>query len=183
MAASQVNRIRQLLNEGKPTVATRMESTWPTMIEAAASTGYFDYLEFVAEYAPFNQGDLENMCRAAELHDTAMTIKVDFQNRAYVMQKAFASGFQGVLLTDHKTAAEIEESLYFMRADAPGENGRFGYPNRRWVGYAPYITQPEQVKRCQELVVMVMIEKKEALDRSEERRVGKECRSRWSPYH
>ena len=24
---------------------------------------------------------------------------------------------------------------------------------------------------------------KETLDRSEERRVGKECRSRWSPYH
>src|SRR2546422_11647940 len=24
---------------------------------------------------------------------------------------------------------------------------------------------------------------REALDRSEERRVGKECRSRWSPYH
>ena len=24
---------------------------------------------------------------------------------------------------------------------------------------------------------------KEILDRSEERRVGKECRSRWSPYH
>ena len=24
---------------------------------------------------------------------------------------------------------------------------------------------------------------KQALDRSEERRVGKECRSRWSPYH
>ena len=23
----------------------------------------------------------------------------------------------------------------------------------------------------------------DALDRSEERRVGKECRSRWSPYH
>src|ERR1039457_982148 len=26
-------------------------------------------------------------------------------------------------------------------------------------------------------------EAKETLDRSEERRVGKECRSRWSPYH
>ena len=24
---------------------------------------------------------------------------------------------------------------------------------------------------------------KDVLDRSEERRVGKECRSRWSPYH
>ena len=27
------------------------------------------------------------------------------------------------------------------------------------------------------------VEVKETLDRSEERRVGKECRSRWSPYH
>ena len=27
------------------------------------------------------------------------------------------------------------------------------------------------------------IEEVEKLDRSEERRVGKECRSRWSPYH
>ena len=26
-------------------------------------------------------------------------------------------------------------------------------------------------------------EAKKILDRSEERRVGKECRSRWSPYH
>ena len=25
--------------------------------------------------------------------------------------------------------------------------------------------------------------RKEYMDRSEERRVGKECRSRWSPYH
>src|ERR1035438_1506974 len=28
-----------------------------------------------------------------------------------------------------------------------------------------------------------MLTKYSALDRSEERRVGKECRSRWSPYH
>src|SRR5258708_33531106 len=28
-----------------------------------------------------------------------------------------------------------------------------------------------------------MLESREVLDRSEERRVGKECRSRWSPYH
>ena len=29
----------------------------------------------------------------------------------------------------------------------------------------------------------VTVEKKEGKLRSEERRVGKECRSRWSPYH
>ena len=31
--------------------------------------------------------------------------------------------------------------------------------------------------------IMVMIHGRFALTRSEERRVGKECRSRWSPYH
>ena len=29
----------------------------------------------------------------------------------------------------------------------------------------------------------LMSELKRSIDRSEERRVGKECRSRWSPYH
>src|SRR6185295_18975901 len=29
----------------------------------------------------------------------------------------------------------------------------------------------------------VALELRQALERSEERRVGKECRSRWSPYH
>ena len=30
---------------------------------------------------------------------------------------------------------------------------------------------------------LVQIEKERIVPRSEERRVGKECRSRWSPYH
>ena len=30
---------------------------------------------------------------------------------------------------------------------------------------------------------IVRLLKKDSLQRSEERRVGKECRSRWSPYH
>ena len=32
-------------------------------------------------------------------------------------------------------------------------------------------------------VIDVMMEHQITFDRSEERRVGKECRSRWSPYH
>ena len=31
--------------------------------------------------------------------------------------------------------------------------------------------------------VIMGVDKKRAIRRSEERRVGKECRSRWSPYH
>ena len=32
-------------------------------------------------------------------------------------------------------------------------------------------------------ITLFAFDKDEAISRSEERRVGKECRSRWSPYH
>ena len=120
------NKLRRILREGRTSVSTRLWSTWPIYTEVLGTGGNFDYMEFVAEYAPFSQADLENLARAAELYDMGSMIKVDLQNRAYVAQKAVASGFQAVNFADHRTAREV---------------------------------------------------------RSEERRVGKECRSRWSPYH
>ena len=43
------NKLRRILKEGKGSVSTRIWSPWATMMEAAAATGHFDYLEFVAE--------------------------------------------------------------------------------------------------------------------------------------
>ena len=63
----KTNHLRVLLQAGKPSLATRIWSTWPIVIEAAGSTGNYDYVEFVGEYTPFSQSDLENMARAAEL--------------------------------------------------------------------------------------------------------------------
>ena len=37
--------------------------------------------------------------------------------------------------------------------------------------------------KAHELIKIKLQEKEKAKRRSEERRVGKECRSRWSPYH
>ena len=47
--------------------------------------------------------------------------------------------------------------------------------------------EDEALEACDELAELALLED-EALEaelelRSEERRVGKECRSRWSPYH
>ena len=99
--AVPTNNIRSLLLAGKPTVATRIWSTWPTIVEAMAVTRNFDYVEFVAEYAPFTQGELENLVRAAELHGIGSMIKVDLQNRHYVAQRAAAMGFEAMLFCDH----------------------------------------------------------------------------------
>ena len=38
---------------------------------------------------------------------------------------------------------------------------------------------PKSAKR----IILKLINNKDNMVRSEERRVGKECRSRWSPYH
>ena len=40
------NRLRYLLDNNLPSVATRIESTWPTMGEIVGSTGKYDYIEF-----------------------------------------------------------------------------------------------------------------------------------------
>lgn len=82
------------------------------MIEAAGSTGNYDYVEFVGEYTPFSQSDLENMARAAELHGMSLMMKVDFQNRGYVAQKAIASGVQAILFTDCRNAQEVGRGVF-----------------------------------------------------------------------
>ena len=159
----KLNAIREILDHGATSVNTRIWSTWPTIAEAAASTGNFDYLEFLAEYAPFNLGDLENFVRACELHQVGSMIKVDFQNRFYVAQKALACGFQAVLFTDHKTADEVRETIHHVSPDAPEYGGRFGYPNARWIHYHPELKQRDYTAMNGSAVKAFMIEKKEAM--------------------
>ena len=52
------NKIRQLLSTQQPTTSTRIWSTWPFYTEVAGETGNFDYVEFLAECAPFTLVDL-----------------------------------------------------------------------------------------------------------------------------
>lgn len=162
------NKLRKILTEGGSSVATRIWSKWPTITEAAASTGCFDYMEFVAEYAPFSMDDLENLARAAELNEMSSMIKVDFQNRFYVAQRAMAAGFQAILFTDHKTPDEVYETLHAVLPDCPEDNGRFGYPNNRWLGYQPYNVQMDYAAMVRNTVRAFMIEKVEAMEYIEE---------------
>ena len=162
------NKFRALLDAGKPTTSTRIWSTWPFYTETIGVSGYYDYVEFVGEYAPFTQADLENICRAAELHNMATMMKVDFQNRHYVAQKAIAAGFQAILYADHHTPDEIRESIRMISADSPDQHGRYGFPNRRYIGTTPYMTQLEHPQRLKKIVKAFMIEKQEAVDNIEE---------------
>src|SRR6202161_2882353 len=61
------NRFRALLNANQPTIGTHLLSTWPTLVELVGQAGNYDYVEFTAEYSPFDMHDLDNLGRALEL--------------------------------------------------------------------------------------------------------------------
>ncbi|NLX41897.1 MAG: 2,4-dihydroxyhept-2-ene-1,7-dioic acid aldolase [Chloroflexi bacterium] len=164
----KTNHMREMIQAGKPMIGTRIESTWAVITEIVGNTGKFDYVEFVGEYGPFAQVDLENIARAAELFGMGSMIKLDFTNRFYVAQKALAAGFQAIMFTDHRTAEEVRESIWYMTPDTPEDGGRMGFPNRRWIGYQPGNPQMKYAQMVRDAVKVFMIEKKVAMDNIEE---------------
>ena len=73
----RANKLREKLNAGEPTLATHVHTTWPSVVEVLGHTGLYDYVEFVAEYGPFDLYALDDFCRAVELYDMGAMIKID----------------------------------------------------------------------------------------------------------
>jgi 4-hydroxy-2-oxoheptanedioate aldolase len=137
------------------------------VVEAIGHTGLFDYVEFLAEYAPFDLQGLDNFCRAAELHHLGTIIKVDQDPRRFVAQRAVGSGFEGVLFTDNRSVEDVEEDVRTIRPDTPEDGGAFGSVTRRFA-YMKYGGGPDYVQALRDVVVLIMIEKKAGFDCLEE---------------
>ena len=162
------NKIRQYLNEGKPIISTRLWSTDPVFYEAVGQTGMFEYVEFVAEYAAYDFKDFPNIVRACELNDLASMIKIDFQGRGLVAQKAVQAGFQSLMFVDHRTPEQVQESVNLIKPLTPGSTGVFGFPNGRYIGNQSHISAPAHAKRLDEVVLCFMIEKADAVEAIDE---------------
>ncbi len=161
------NKMRELLKADKPTVATHIHTTWPSVIEAIGHTGLYDYVEFVGEYGPYDLHDLDNMCRAADIYDMGMMIKVDQEPRGFLAQRAIGSGFQSVLFSDCRSSEEVQECVRIARPETPEDGGTYGVATRRFT-YMVYGGTPEYVQALREIVVVLMIEKQGAVDNLEE---------------
>lgn len=162
------NHLREVLSRQEFVLATRINSTWPLITEIVGSSGLYDYVEFLAEYAPFDHYDLENIARAAELHNIGTIAKVDYANRTYVAQKALASGINGILFTDHTAADEVRETIRSISPATPEYGGSLGFVNRRWIRNADLSSQMDYAKDIAQTVIGFMIEKKAAVDNIEE---------------
>ncbi len=161
------NRFRQKLNAGLPTLGTRLHNVWPATVEALGQTGLYDYVEFLAEYAPFDLPALDNFCRAVELFDMAAILKVDAEPRAFLAQRGVGAGFAGVLFADVRSADEARQCVRICRPDTPADGGSFSVAMRRFT-YMNYGGTPEYAEYLRNIVVMVMIEKREAVEQLDE---------------
>jgi 2-keto-3-deoxy-L-rhamnonate aldolase RhmA len=156
------NRIRQRLAEGKPTLSTRLHNTWHGVVEAVGHTGVFDYIEFLAEYAPFTAYDLENICRSAELHGMSAMIKLDHQAQFQIVQ-AVAAGFHSVLFANPHTAEDVAACVRLVRPETPEDGGSYGAVMGRFT-FMEYGGGPDYVQALRDVVAAVMIEKQAAVD-------------------
>jgi len=163
----RVNKLRNLLKENKPSIATHIHTTWPSVVEAIGHTHMFDYVEFVAEYGPYDLHDLDNLCRAAELYDLGMMIKVDYEPKRFTAQRAIGSGFQSVLFADCHNVEEAKSCILAVRPDTPEDGGEHGVGARRFA-YMGYGGTQEYVQALRDVVVVLMIEKKGAVEQLEE---------------
>ncbi|MFT4948543.1 MAG: 2-keto-3-deoxy-L-rhamnonate aldolase RhmA [Natronomonas sp.] len=156
-----VNHLRERIESGEVSIGTRMQTQWPGLLEVIGQTGRFDYVEFLAEYAPYDLQDLENMARAAELSDLSMMIKIDAESRGFVAQRAMAAGIQNLLFADIRSVEDAREAVAAVRPEPEGDNGVRSDRRNGYVG--GYASPEEVVEWCEEAVVTVMIEKEETV--------------------
>lgn len=157
------NALREKLEAGKPTLSTHIHSVWPAEIEVLGLTGYYDYVEFVAEYGSSGLFDYDNMCRAAELHDLGSMIKIDQSIMPFLAQRGIGAGFSSVLFTDVRNMEELRDCITAARPDHPDYGGTYGVATRR-NSYPDYDSSAEYVKKVADTVLAFMIEKKGAVD-------------------
>ncbi len=158
------NRLRQLLDAGKPTLGTHLLSTWPTLVELVGQSGMFDYIELTAEYAPFDLYALDNFGRALELAGLTGMMKLDQEPRIFLSVRALGSGFQSLLFADVRTVKDAEDCVRAVRAEAPHARGLHGVGMRRDVGVVREPGSQAFVEALDQAVVAIMVEKKECVE-------------------
>jgi 2-keto-3-deoxy-L-rhamnonate aldolase RhmA len=168
--AFRPNYLRKLLDEGKPTFSVHQLIVDPAITEILGHIGGIDYIEFVAEYATYDPTFLDTFCRAVgNFPGLSSMIKVEQDPRMWVTQRAIDSGFDSILFTDIRNAAEVKECLSYIHAETPEDGGVHGAGSRRINGYGAGIGDAaEWCQAMRDIVVNLMIEKEAAMENLDE---------------
>lgn len=164
------NRLRKLINEGKPTLGTHFSCTWPDLVEVIGNTQQFDYVEFTAQYGPFTLHDLENIARACEVTNLDGMIKIDQEPRVFLAARAIQAGFTSILFADCRSTEDVKQCVQSVKLIPQG--GINGVQLGRVMGYGQVrgkrVTLSDYVKYIDDIVIAIMVETKSLVDEIEE---------------
>jgi 4-hydroxy-2-oxoheptanedioate aldolase len=107
------------------------------------------------------------MCRAADLYNMSMMLKVDQEPRGFLAQRAIGSGFHSILFADCRSAADVRECVRIVRPETPDDRGTYGVATRRFT-YMGYGGGTQYVQALRDIVVAIMIEKPGTVDTLDE---------------
>lgn len=158
--------LRDRLESDSVSIGTRIQAPWPGFLEIIGQLDVFDYVEFLAEYAPYDLHDLDNMARAAELHHLPMMIKIDAESRGFVAQRAMAAGIQNLLFADIRSREDAKAAVDAVRPEPDHNNGVRSDRRNGYVG--GYASPEEVVEWCEDAVIAIMVEKQETVENLEE---------------
>ncbi len=162
------NHLRELLKANKPSLGTRLFFGLPSQVELVGQAGAFDYVEFLAEYAPFDLHQLDNLARAVELFPNfSAMVKIPQDLRGHLAARALGAGLQNLLFADIRTPQDALECVRAVRPEVPGQDGQRGVGMGRDVGHVLEVGSPFFVQSATESVIALMIEKKEAVENLE----------------
>jgi 2-keto-3-deoxy-L-rhamnonate aldolase RhmA len=163
------NRLRELLDAGKPTIGTHMITMSPEIVEVIGHSGAFDYIELCGQYTTWTLPDLDNFARAVELfpHMSSM-MKVEQEPRLFIASRSLGAGIQNVLFADCRSADEVRQCIRMVRPATPEENGYQGCVIRRIGGYLMDIGNEAWANALRQTVVAIMVEKASAVENLEE---------------
>lgn len=159
------NRLRELLDADRPSLGTHVHSPWPSIIEMVGHSGRFDYVEYVAEYAPHDLHTMDNLGRAIDMFDDFCgMIKIEQGPSGWLAGRAMGAGIQNLLFADIRTVADAEACVRAVRADTPDGGGEHGVNMRRYVRFGLDAGTDEFVQALEDAVVAIMIEKRSAVE-------------------
>ena len=153
------NRLRQLLNEGKPTVGTHVISPWPGIVEVIGHSGAFDYVEYTGEYSPFSLEQMDNFGRAIDLFSNMSSMmKVEEHSRGFIAGRALNAGIQNMLFASCRSADDVRTCISTIRTETPEDGGSHGcslsrhVEYGRWVGSEEWIENAGPGSRCSSII-------------------------------
>jgi len=163
------NILYELLKQKRPTIGTRVHTIWPGLVEVIGHSGVIDYVEFTADYAPYDLQSLENFGRAIDLFDhMSGMMKIEEHLRPYLAVRAIGSGIQNLNFADIRNADDAKQAVASSRAATPQAGGMVGVRMARDVGYVVEPGSVNYVESLERVVVVLHIENCTAVEHLED---------------